>query len=378
LSLQILLFRYFADINAAVPAFLKKPKVRPEQLAPQPPAPDGISDPEFLQEIYLSLLGRGIDETGKLNYLDYLRQGNSRLSVILNIIRSDEFINKVLRENTPILSIREERPDRYSLVKDIHGRDLWVFRALEPGDYDWLEQKIRDNGYYEKPGVWDTIINEDKRVHAEIASRFQPRSVLDVGCANGPIIKCLNDMGVYAEGVDISRMALARAFPEIKERIYLGDILDVSFPRAYDLILALDIFEHLNPNKLRQYIDKMFQLLNKEGYLFANIPAFGHDAIFGDIFEVYISEWEEELTGRRCFRTIHTDEQGYPYNGHIIGAGSPWWVEQFERAGFRRETDVEHALHRKYDETMNRNSIARKSYYVFSKGAKSKGLVPPL
>jgi SAM-dependent methyltransferase len=325
------------------------------------------SDLEFLEDVYHQLLGRGVDETGKGHYLNYLKEGHPRMSVVLSIVQSEEFVNKVIRENMPVLSVIDERPDRYRSIKDIHGRDIWVFQAGRSEDFDWLERQIVENGYYEKPGVWSYLISEDKRLHAEIISLFEPRSVLDFGCANGPIMKCLKDMGIPSEGVDISRLALAKAFPEIRGNIHLGDILNLDLAKRFDFILGLDIFEHLNPNKFAFYIARLAGLLDDGGFLFCNIPAFGRDEVFGTIFEVYIEEWERDIAANRLFSLIHTDSHGYPVNGHIIGAGSGWWTAAFERHGLRREIEVEKALHRKYDEAMSRIHVARKSFFVFSK-----------
>lgn len=332
---------------------------------------DSLPDEKFLDEVYQRFLGRGVDLTGRDHYLDYLRRGNSRLSLVLSIVQSEEFTNKLVRENTPVISVREERPAQFKLVMDIHGRETLTFQSRHPQDFDWLERKIIENGYYEKPGVWSFLITEDKRLHAEIASLFEPRAVLDIGCANGPVMKCLKDLGIDSEGVDISRLALAKAFPEVRDKIHLGDILTIDFSRRFDLILGLDIYEHLNPNKLPAYLAKVNGLLEDGGWLFCNIPAIGRDEIFGEIFEAYLTEWEEDLRQGRLFSVVHVDEAGYPYNGHIIGAGSSWWTRQFETAGLRRETELERALHGRYDDALTRIHVARKSFFVFSKSVDS-------
>ena len=333
---------------------------------------ESSSDLEFLEEIYHHLLGRGVDETGKSHYLGHLKEGHSRLSVILSIVRSEEFINKVIRENTPILTVIEERPDRYRLTRDIHGKEAWVFQAESPEDFDWLERKVVENGYYEMPGVWSYLISEDKRLHAEMISLFKPQRVLDFGCANGPVMKCLLDLGIPSEGVDISRLALAKAFPDIKKNIHLGDLLALDLKGRFDFILGLDIFEHLNPNKLEFYLAKIAGLMEEGGYLFGNIPAFGKDEVFGTVFEVYLREWEADIREQKLFSVVHTDASGYPVNGHMIGAGSGWWVKQFERKGLRREVEVEKALHKRYDETITRIHVARKSFFIFSKTVTDK------
>ena len=333
-------------------------------------ATDELSDVQFVEEVYRQLLGREADEMGKVHQLNYLKQCRSRLAVILGIVKSEEFINKVIRENMPLPSIKEERPDRYRPVQDIHGQPAWVYQADGPADFDWLERKILENGYYEKPGVWSFIISEDKQLLAEMAAQFKPRLVLDIGCANGPVMKCLFDLGIASEGVDISRLALAKAFPEVRPNIHLGDLLDLDLGKRFDFIFGLDIFEHLNPNKLNRYLSKIVSLMEEGGVMFGNIPAFGNDEAFGTVFEVYLKEWEADIQAGRLFPAVHTDAAGYPVNGHIIGAGSKWWVGQFERHGLRREMDVEKALHKKFDESISRMNEARKAFFIFSKDIK--------
>lgn len=337
-------------------------------------SPDNLSsydsDLEFLESIYQKLLGRGVDETGKAHFLSILKEGKSRVDVVLGIIESEEFKNKIIRENIRLLPIKNEKINQYRQTYDLEKKEkIWIFQAESAGDFDWLEAKIIENGYYEKPGVWSFGINEDKKLLADIVSDFKPDSVLDIGCSNGPVMKCLKDKGIDSEGVEISQMALEKAYPEIKDDIHFGDLLDVKLTRSFDMILGLDIFEHLNPNKLDQYISYMHRVLNEGGWAFCNIPAFGEDVVFGEIFKAYIKEWEEDIRKNRMFQTVHVDNYGYPVNGHIIGAGSEWWVEQFEKNGFKREVEIEKALHAKYDKIMKRISEARLAYYIFSKNA---------
>ncbi|MBD3414227.1 MAG: DUF4214 domain-containing protein [Candidatus Aminicenantes bacterium] len=334
----------------------------------------GRSDSAFLKKIYRKLLGRDTDPEGKKYYLRFLEQGRSRIDVVLDIIESEEFKNKTARENLHHLylpSIRNEKPDQYKQGQDfLENSPIWVFQVRDDSDFDWLEEKIIQNGYYEKPGVWNFEINEDTKILSDLTSQFDPECVLDLGCANGTVMKCLHDAGIQSDGIEISRLYSSKAFPEIKENIIIADILDVDLEKKYDFILGLDIFEHLNPNKLSLYIQKIFKLLTKSGHLFCNIPAFGKDEVFGEIFPIYIKEWKKDLKKNNLFHTIHTDDYGYPKNGHLINAGSGWWVNQFQAQGFRREKDTEKNLHSKYDKAMEKISTARKSYYLFSKNPK--------
>jgi hypothetical protein len=151
----------------------------------------------------------------------------------------------------------------------------------------------------------------------------------------------------------------------------VGDLLTLRLPHGYDLIFGLDIFEHLNPNRLDAYLARATALLRDGGYLFANVPAFGEDPVFGAVFPIYLRGWAGDAAPGRRFARIPVDEHGYPLHGHLVWADSPWWVARFEAHGLQREVEIEAAFHRKYDPYMNSRSRARKAYYVFSKAGET-------
>jgi SAM-dependent methyltransferase len=333
---------------------------------------DRMSDDAFLKVLYRRMLDREPDAEGMAIQLEAIRQGMPRSEIVLNFASSPEFIHKTIKDNLAAyidpLPIRDERPDRYRIERRKGAADqVRVFRAAEDVDYDWLERKIVANGYYERPGVWSFIVDEDKRMMADIANELGARTVLDFGCSNGAVLKCLRDLGIDGEGVEISRMALDKAPLEVRESIHLGDLLSLSLPRRYDLVLGLDVFEHLNPNRLDAYLSRLFGLIREGGRLFANVPAHGRDPVFGEIFPLDLASWDEDVAAGRCFRSVPVDDYGYPKNGHIIGGGTDWWVGRFERAGFRRDRGIETSLHRTFDEGMSGISLARRAYYVFSR-----------
>lgn len=262
-------------------------------------------------------------------------------------------------------SIIPLRPDRYHYVKNAGNIDTLVFRVGAEADFDWLEDAILRYGYYERPNVWSMAVDADKRFLAEMIGTLEPASLLDVGCANGPLLQALEDLGIAGEGVEISSYALEHAFPAVRERIHHGDLLALELEdSSFDVISGLDIFEHLNPNKIDASIAKMHALLKPGGFLFANIPAFGKDEIFGEVFDYYLAEWDEHRPGGSYFKTLHVDMHGYPMNGHLIWADTKWWAGLFEKHGFRRDTDREMALHRGYDDKL---FYARRSFYIFQK-----------
>jgi hypothetical protein len=200
---------------------------------------------------------------------------------------------------------------------------------------------------------------------------FAPAAALELGTAAGAVLECLDDLGITAEGVEISAMAIAKAADRVRPRIHQGDLLALDLPAKYDLVFGLDVFEHLNPNKLDAYIARMAAITRDDGLLFCNIPAFGDDEVFGTVFPFYLAAWETEARDGGLLRSLHVEETGYPIHGHLTWATAPWWVRRFEAAGFVRDVEIERAFHGKYDGYMRKRSPARCAYFVFGKKGSS-------
>ena len=326
----------------------------------------------FLKETYQRLFGRPIDEEGLNRYGRFIQQGKKREEILFELISSDELVSKVLQDNIGLKKISSLKPSHYNTdINLLTSASLTTFTVLDRQDFDWLETMIRQNAYYERPGIWSYGLDLDKQRIAEIVADFSPQKVLEIGCSSGAILKALYDRGIEGEGVEISAMAIQRAFPEIKHKIHEGDLLEIQLSSGYDLVLGLDIFEHLNPNKMNQYIQALSGLLNEGGYCFCNIPVFGQDLVFGTVFPLYLKDWKEPGPPGRIFQTLPVDEFGYPLHGHLIWADTRWWTDRFTQGGLVREIEIEKALHQKYDPYFDRKAPARKTFYVFSKQADS-------
>src|SRR5215813_12920760 len=164
--------------------------------------------------------------------------------------------------------LRPLRPDAYVARSPLwSGPDLLAFDAHNPSDFDWMERMILDHGYYEHEGVWDLALGFDKQAMAEIMAAFRPQHALEIGCASGTVLHYLAEVGVPCEGVEISRMAVQRALPDIQDRIHQGDLLTLPLTGPFDFIYGLDVFEHLNPNRLAEYLARAAALLGDGGYL---------------------------------------------------------------------------------------------------------------
>jgi hypothetical protein len=333
-----------------------------------------LSDAEFVDNAFRDILGRDADQGGLEFYCGVLRQGVRRTAVLLDIMRSEEFRRSLApTAHSSLPSLVVQRPERYRRTTDrVNGSSMLVFNVESPDDFDWLETQILDNNYYEEPGVWILDVDFDKRLVAEMIAAFAPAASLELGCASGAVLQCLEEHGIAGEGVEISSMAVAKAMDSVRPRIHQGDLLALTFARKYDLLFGLDIFEHLNPNKLDAYVTRIADVTTDDAYLFCNIPAFGNDSVFGTVFPFYVDGWAEDAAAGRPLRSIHVDDLGYPIHGHLSWGDAAWWTRQFEKAGFVRDEAIERALHAKYDAYMEKRSPARRAYFVFGKKASAR------
>jgi hypothetical protein len=334
-----------------------------------------ISDSAFVDQAFRDILGRNADQGGLEFYRGVLRQGVRRTAVLLDIMRSDEFRRSLApsAHAASLPNLVAQRPDRYRRTTDrVNGSSMLIFTVESRDDFDWLERQILDHGYYEQPGVWVLDVDFDKRLVAEMLAAFAPSAPLEMGCASGAVLQCLDEQGITGEGLEISSMAIAKAADGVRPRIHQGDLLSLALQKRYDLLFGLDVFEHLNPNKLDAYVHRIADVTTDEAYVFCNIPAFGRDPVFGTVFPFYVEGWSEDAAAGRPLSSIHVDELGYPIHGHLAWGDAAWWTRQFEKAGFTRDEEIERAFHRKYGAYLEKRSPARRAFFVFGKERSSR------
>ena len=95
--------------------------------------------------------------------------------------------------------------------------------------------------------------------------------VLDIGCADGSLVKTLNEKGWNSFGIDLN-------FDNIKlalEKSVISTLGDLSFDlpfrdHSFDVIVAFEVIEHLVDT--RRFIKECYRILNPNGYLILTTP----------------------------------------------------------------------------------------------------------
>lgn len=152
---------------------------------------------------------------------------------------------------------------------------------------------------YERNEKWlDFFRAISERIVIDIA----PQTVLDAGCAMGFLVECLRDRGTEAFGIDISEYAIQNVHPTIRPYCWVGSVAR-PFPRKYDLIVSIEVLEHIPREEAEQAVINLCQYT--DDILFSSTP-----------FDY------KEVT----HLNVHAPE---------------YWAEQFARQGFIRDVDFD-------------------------------------
>jgi 2-polyprenyl-3-methyl-5-hydroxy-6-metoxy-1,4-benzoquinol methylase len=106
---------------------------------------------------------------------------------------------------------------------------------------------------YRRDDHWLTFFG---RIADRIVEDMAPGSVLDAGCAMGFLVEALRDRGVDAYGLDVSEYALAQAREDIVAYVRRAPITE-PFGRDYDLIVCIEVLEHLSPADGETAVDNL-------------------------------------------------------------------------------------------------------------------------
>lgn len=132
-----------------------------------------------------------------------------------------------------------------------------------------------DSGYFSSG--WRAEGNRyDVETRREIEARnpglikevFEPARVLDVGCGPGFLMYFLHELGVAADGIDLSAASRDLAPEEIRDRITIGSVTQPHVPEhSYDLVVCREVLEHLTVLQVRQTVTQICRASSRFAYV---------------------------------------------------------------------------------------------------------------
>lgn len=205
--------------------------------------------------------------------------------------------------------------------------------------------------YYPEYDRWSSRAN----VAAYLLWKYlKPRAVLDAGCAMGFTVEALRDLGIEAKGTDFSHYALEHGSPAVKDYVFWSDLTE-RLPvedASFEVVSVFETLEHLPPDKVASALRELYRVT--ERFVVATMPSFGPNLygpngwfdgkVLWERLEHYRSlgpQYDGPIPNEDLMR----DANGQPIEGHLTIASFAWWTSQFEAAGFRRNGELERAMH---------------------------------
>lgn len=106
--------------------------------------------------------------------------------------------------------------------------------------------------------------------HPEVVKEvFAPKNVIDMGCGPGYLLHLLAEVGIPADGLDISPSSPEMATDLVRDRIKIGSVVDApQLPdKAYDLVICREVLEHLPVRDVHSAVMTMCRISAKYVYV---------------------------------------------------------------------------------------------------------------
>ena len=139
-----------------------------------------------------------------------------------------------------------------------------------------------------------------------IEERYDPKSVLDLGCGKGFLVLSLRGLGINARGIDISEWAIDNCEKKISKFVKIGDIRKLSKIKknSVDLLVCDDTLEHLPIEDIDKTIKGMCRVAKNNIVVTVVVKDNGKDKTHQCIMS--LSEWVELFT-KYGFKPVHQD-----------------------------------------------------------------------
>lgn len=159
-------------------------------------------------------------------------------------------------------------------------RDYDILKTMYKKSFHEIKDLNRSNFWDRKLHEVQTLISQDgmtnERVSVAVSYVFPgSKKILDVGAGYGfleeKLTKNCNDFEVF--GFDISKDAVKN----LKKRFYgnfiVGNIYKIPYNNiAFDVIFALEVFEHIPPSKIFSVLDKLKKILPRGKAIVVSVP----------------------------------------------------------------------------------------------------------
>lgn len=176
------------------------------------------------------------------------------------------------------------------------------------------------------------------RIADGIARELEPSSVLDAGCAMGLLVEALRKREVDAWGIDISEYAISQVHESVRDHCRVASITE-PLPRRYDLIVCIEVLEHLPPAETDAAIANL--CANTDRLLLSSTPT-----DYGEASHLNVrpqEAWSALLAREGFLRDLDADVSFVtPWAALYVRTEEPLveTVRRYDRSWWRLQTEV--------------------------------------
>ena len=163
------------------------------------------------------------------------------------------------------------------------------------GDADFYAE-LSHNAWYYEVDKWEYD------VAIESIIRFNPESILVVGCGAGFFLEKLRSSEIAVEGLDINEAALSLC-REKGLSVSSDDIFSIN--KSYDMVVLFEVLEHMDtPNRLMRHLKEV--VVKPGGYLIIAVP--NPSGYFAEVSNNLLDmpPHHNSAWSRRCFEGLQT------------------------------------------------------------------------
>lgn len=149
--------------------------------------------------------------------------------------------------------------------------------------------------------------------------KLKGRTVLDVGCACGSILRGMAEAGAVVQGIDVNEYMVGIAVgatPNLAPILHVMDAVEMAFPDdTFAAVHSAQVAEHWDPEKVPAILKEIHRVTNSGGRFFCCLDT-------------------EELYQRQGRKVENEDPT------HTCVRPREWWIERFRAARFVDQTSV--------------------------------------
>lgn len=196
--------------------------------------------------------------------------------------------------------------------------DEKYFADIQGKSFNRPDGSIDHWGYKNPNGEWhgcDPIVKAWKKIF----NLNSNSKVLDVGCGRGTFVGYLRKVGIETFGFDFSQWAIDHPYTGCKKDWIRVHDATKQFPYGgcpFDLVIVLDLMEHLYVDDIDKVIDEIYRVCKK--WVFLQIATCGSGGLQGDGSGYILKKGEKVPIELECMVVA----------GHVTVQPRQFWVNE--------------------------------------------------